>query len=115
MAMIYNSERIASVRAIYTASQTITYKEIGHFYFTKLLLPTLIHTSQSTADSKEKARVITTSSSTHMFHGPSINFETLRESPEREKLGSKWLYQQSKYVRMSSSEQLTISLTFVFL
>lgn len=49
-----------------------------------------------------------------MFHGPGINFETLRESSEREKLGSKWLYQQSKYVRMSFV-RLTISLTFVFL
>ena len=75
---------------------------LGHFFFTKLLLPILTKTAQTSNDSKEKVRVITTSSSTHMFHGPGINYETLRESPTRNSLGSKWLYQQSKYVRTAT-------------
>lgn len=70
----------------------------GHFFFTKLLLPTLLSTARSLEGSEEKVRIVTTSSSTHMFHGPGFRWETLRDSPERTKLGTRLLYTQSKYV-----------------
>lgn len=68
--------------------------DLGHFYFTRLLLPTLVETAKATPD--QKVRVVTTSSSTHMFHG--INWDTLRDGPARKKLGTSNLYSQSKFV-----------------
>jgi retinol dehydrogenase-12 len=64
----------------------------GHFYFTKLLLPTLIATAKSAPDGK--ARVITTSSSAHFFKG--LTFSTFKDSPARKKLSTTDLYGQSK-------------------
>lgn len=65
---------------------------LGHFYFTKLLLPTLIATAKSAPDGK--ARVITTSSSAHFFKG--LTFSTFKDSPARKKLSTTDLYGQSK-------------------
>ncbi|KAG2131788.1 hypothetical protein DEU56DRAFT_739839 [Suillus clintonianus] len=65
---------------------------LGHFYFTKLLLPTLIATAKSAPDGK--ARVITTSSSAHMLCG--LNFSAFKDSPARKKMSASALYGQSK-------------------
>lgn len=66
----------------------------GHFYFVKLLIPVLLETSKD----GPKARVITTSSSTHMFCD--IDFETLEDGPKRIAKGTNDLYSQSKYVSL---------------
>ncbi|KAG1743182.1 uncharacterized protein EDB91DRAFT_1236724 [Suillus paluster] len=65
---------------------------LGHFYFTKLLLPTLIATAKSAPDGK--ARVITTSSSAHVLSG--LTFSTFKDGPARKKLSTADLYGQSK-------------------
>lgn len=64
----------------------------GHFYFTKLLLPTLIATAKSAPDGK--ARVITTSSSAHILQG--LDFSAFKDSPARKKMSTTELYGQSK-------------------
>ncbi|KAI5116380.1 hypothetical protein M0805_003534 [Coniferiporia weirii] len=70
---------------------------LGHFYFTQLLLPTLIETAKSTLE--KQARVITTSSFGHYMHGPGFKWDTLKgDSPARTKYGTMGLYAQSKYV-----------------
>jgi len=66
---------------------------LGHFYFTKLLLPTLIETAKSSSDFKP--RVVTTSSSAHLFYG--IDWNTFRDGPKRKSLGTTMLYSQSKF------------------
>ncbi|KAF8975505.1 NAD-P-binding protein [Cyathus striatus] len=66
---------------------------LGHFYLTKLLLPTLVSTAKSSPDGH--ARVITISSGAHHLHG--INYKTLKDGPERSKETPDSLYAQSKY------------------
>ena len=84
--------------SIYRQSQLTLYNQ-GHFYLTKLLLPVLLRTARESPDGK--SRVITTSSSTHMFAGPGgIDWDTLRDGPKRRKMGVRTLYSQSKFVRM---------------
>ncbi|KAF9013216.1 NAD(P)-binding protein [Cyathus striatus] len=66
---------------------------LGHFYFTKLLLPTLLSTAKSSLDGK--VRVVTTSSSGHeLSYG--IDFNTLKDSAARRRKMGWDLYGQSK-------------------
>jgi NAD(P)-dependent dehydrogenase (short-subunit alcohol dehydrogenase family) len=66
----------------------------GHFYFTKLLLPTLLETAKTA----KVARVINTSSlASYGVNG--IDFNTVKDSPARKKAGTSKLYGQSKLVR----------------
>ena len=71
---------------------------VGHFYFTKLLLPLMIESAKSSPDGK--ARVVNTSSSNHL--NGKLDFELFRDCPRRRKLtgfsGSNELYAQSKLV-----------------
>ncbi|RXW24439.1 hypothetical protein EST38_g1427 [Candolleomyces aberdarensis] len=66
---------------------------LGHFYFTKLLLPALLKGAKSSPDGT--ARVVNTSSSASLF-ASKINFDTLKDSPARRKSGPNRLYMQSK-------------------
>ncbi|KAF8985126.1 NAD-binding protein [Cyathus striatus] len=66
---------------------------LGHFYFTKLLLPTLLATAKSCPD--RNVRVVTTSSSGHELSS-GINFDTLKDTPKRKKKNPMDLYSQSK-------------------
>jgi NAD(P)-dependent dehydrogenase (short-subunit alcohol dehydrogenase family) len=66
---------------------------LGHFYLTKLLLPTLISTANLTPDGS--ARVITISSGAHHLHG--VDYNTLKDGDARSKAGTQALYAQSKY------------------
>ena len=67
---------------------------LGHFYFTKLLLPLMIESAKSSPD--HKARVVNTSSSAHMF--TTLNFEAFKDGPQRKKMQKERLYCQSKFV-----------------
>ncbi|KIK99837.1 hypothetical protein PAXRUDRAFT_423419 [Paxillus rubicundulus Ve08.2h10] len=66
---------------------------LGHHYFTKLLLPTLISTAKTSSDGK--ARVVTVSSSAHMVG--SLEFGTFQDTPARKNITTYMLYAQSKY------------------
>lgn len=69
---------------------------LGHFYFTKLLIPTLISTAHTSPD--KHVRVVTSSSIVHYMG--SLNFNTFKEGPSRKRLGTAKLYNQSKFVRV---------------
>ena len=73
---------------------------LGHFYFTKLLLPTLLATAKVSPDGK--VRVVNTSSSAHMFYD-GIDFNTFKDGPARTKKGTQIMYCQSKLVRFPST------------
>ncbi|KAH8114422.1 NAD-binding protein [Phellopilus nigrolimitatus] len=76
---------------------------LGHFYFTKLLLPLLLETAKSAPDGK--ARVITVSSVTR--HGVSkIEYDTIKDGPKRQKMGYRILYYQSKFANAVFSREL---------
>ena len=77
----------------------LLYLRLGHFYFTKLLLPTLLATAKIAPDGK--VRIVNTSSLGHVFCS-GIDFNTLKESPARKKKGPQFLYGQSKLVRFLS-------------
>jgi NAD(P)-dependent dehydrogenase (short-subunit alcohol dehydrogenase family) len=68
---------------------------LGHFYFTKLLLPLLISTAKASPDSN--ARVVNTASVGHMFTCK-LDFETFKDGPKRRKMATESLYFQSKFV-----------------
>lgn len=71
---------------------------LGHFYLTKLLVPILQSTAAQTG---HPTRVIDVSSSGHLFnevkgkHGL-IDYDVLRDCPERNKKGTFQLYFMSK-------------------
>lgn len=76
---------------------------LGHFYFTKLLLPTLL----ATATEGKPARVINISSfALEMTPGNNIDFNTLKDSPARKKLSPLNLYSQSKFGNLVFSNEL---------
>ncbi|KAI5115554.1 hypothetical protein M0805_001883 [Coniferiporia weirii] len=78
---------------------------LGHFYFTQLLLPSLVETAKSAPE--KHVRVITTSSSGHHVHGPGIKWETLKgTSAARTKYGTIRLYGQSKYGNVVVAREL---------
>ncbi|KAJ7025335.1 hypothetical protein C8F04DRAFT_1269226 [Mycena alexandri] len=76
---------------------------LGHFYLTKLLLPTLLATAAATPG--HPARVVNTSSLvSESVH--SINFNTLKDSPARKRAGPNALYGQSKFGNAVFSNEL---------
>lgn len=68
---------------------------IGHFYFTTLILPAL--TEAAKTDPIFKARIVNTSSVSQAMGF--INFNALKDSPTRRRIGRIDLYAQSKFVR----------------
>ncbi|KAF7288551.1 NAD(P)-binding protein [Mycena chlorophos] len=76
---------------------------LGHFYFTKLLLPTLISTAA--ASPSKTARVINTGSFASYLR-TSVDFNTVKESPARKRLGVQKLYAQSKFGNAIFSTEL---------
>jgi hypothetical protein len=89
------------VRPAALACSLPAHAAVGHFYLTKLLLPTL----STTASPGKPARVINTSSIASEINGPDINYNTLKDSPARKKMGVNKLYAQSKFVRGCLSER----------
>ncbi|KAG8217211.1 hypothetical protein J3R82DRAFT_5295 [Butyriboletus roseoflavus] len=76
---------------------------LGHFYFTKLVLPILLSTAKSAPDGI--ARVVNTSSNTHWFGG--LDHETFKDGPARRKAGTWKLYAQSKTGNIVFAAELT--------
>ena len=76
---------------------------LGHFYFTKLLMPALIAGVASSPD--HHARVITTSSSGAYLN--TLHWDTFKDTPQRRKMAREALYYQSKFVRLLVRLKLT--------
>ncbi|KDR82946.1 hypothetical protein GALMADRAFT_238637 [Galerina marginata CBS 339.88] len=76
---------------------------LGHFYFTKLLIPNLLAGAKSSADGK--ARVVNTSSFASRI-ASTVDFNTVKDSPARKKLGTQMLYCQSKLGNVLFSNEL---------
>ena len=68
---------------------------IGHFLFTRELIPLLEAAAQTSPD--KTARIVNTSSAASLLY--TLNFETFKDSPSRKKLSNQTLYSQSKFVR----------------
>jgi len=66
---------------------------LGHFYFTKLLLPILISTAKSSPDGH--VRVVNSSSMGHIQGR--LDFNTFRDGPARKRTNTYALYYQSKF------------------
>ncbi|KAJ8472767.1 hypothetical protein ONZ45_g16538 [Pleurotus djamor] len=76
---------------------------LGHFYFTKLLLPILISTAKQTGI---PSRVMTTSS--EACQGAiSFEYETFKDGPLRLKKGNEFMYSQSKLANLVFAIELT--------
>ncbi|KZV84474.1 NAD(P)-binding protein [Exidia glandulosa HHB12029] len=76
---------------------------IGHFVFTKHLLPTILSTAESNPSSRP--RVITVSSMGHRIH-PSIEYDTLRDCDKRRTMNIWHLYGQSKFGNILVANEL---------
>ncbi|KAF8838824.1 NAD(P)-binding protein [Paxillus ammoniavirescens] len=75
---------------------------LGHFYFTKLLLPTLISTAKSSPEGT--VRVVNTASNGHLFGG--LEFDTFKDGPKRRAVNTYTLYGQSKTGNIVFSAEL---------
>ncbi|CCM06317.1 uncharacterized protein FIBRA_08569 [Fibroporia radiculosa] len=69
---------------------------IGHFYFTKLLIPALTAGAESSAD--HRARVLTVSSTASYQY--TLNWDSLKDDAVRRKVGTMMLYAQSKFANV---------------
>ncbi|KAL1750854.1 hypothetical protein FB107DRAFT_251852 [Schizophyllum commune] len=76
---------------------------LGHFYLTKLLLPTLLSTAKNSTDGT--VRVVNTASSGHTIVDK-IDFNTLKDGPARRKMSMTNLYGQSKLGNVLFSNEL---------
>ena len=70
---------------------------VGHFYFTKLVMPALLAAAATSSDGT--ARVVNTSSNAHWFSR--LNFNTFKDSPARRKMNTWVRYGQSKTVSLA--------------
>lgn len=68
---------------------------LGHFYFTKLLIPSLLAGVSTSKD--QTVRVVNTASLMHHFFSR-LDFHSFKDGPARRKLNSVNLYSQSKFV-----------------
>ncbi|KAK7462220.1 hypothetical protein VKT23_007825 [Stygiomarasmius scandens] len=82
---------------------------LGHFYLTKLLLPTPISTAESISD---KVRVVTLSSSVPYLAKYEFNMASLKDGPERRKMNPMTMYPQSKTVSISSTYPFPVRLIY---
>lgn len=75
---------------------------LGHFYFTKLLLPILTSTAKASPDNK--SRVVNISSLSHIFGG--LDFNTFVDGPARRRQSPEQQYGQSKLGNMVFTAEL---------
>ena len=78
---------------------------VGHYLFTKRLMPLLTAGVQSSPD--QRARIVHCSSSAQMFTNM-IDFDAMKDVSALKKLGSVQMYMQSKFVSGATSK-LTLS------
>ncbi|KAF5365243.1 hypothetical protein D9758_005483 [Tetrapyrgos nigripes] len=78
---------------------------LGHFYLTKLLLPTLLSTTEQTPNS-EKVRIVNLSSSAPYLMRYKFDFGSLIEGPARKRQSSGDLYMQSKFGNLVFAKEL---------
>ena len=83
---------------------------VGPFYFTKLLLPTLISTAKSSPDGH--TRILATASSAHLL--TTLNFNTFKDGPARKAAGPDTLYAQSKVVGLDTSVKLGWGTNYIY-
>ncbi|CAK5269920.1 unnamed protein product [Mycena citricolor] len=76
---------------------------LGHFYLTKLLLPTLISTA---AETGQPVRVVNTSSSASELAGGKLRYEAFTEGPARKRVAMSSMYAQSKFGNVLFSNEL---------
>ncbi|KAM6494384.1 hypothetical protein JOM56_010745 [Amanita muscaria] len=76
---------------------------LGHFYLTKLLLPTL---SSTVNHSGHKVRVVNVSSVGHLLVS-TLDFNTFRDTPARRKLSTTAGYGQSKFANIVLTAEST--------
>lgn len=69
---------------------------LGHAHFTLCLIPALLEGAKTSSDGR--SRVINLSSDA--AYGSGINWDTLKDGPERRKLSPLGLYFQSKFVKL---------------
>ncbi|KAL0564314.1 hypothetical protein V5O48_017732, partial [Marasmius crinis-equi] len=65
---------------------------IGHFYFTKLLLPELI--------TAKHARIVNVTSGGHLLFRTDLDYETFKDCPKRQKTDLLELYNQSEFANI---------------
>ncbi|OAX35984.1 NAD(P)-binding protein [Rhizopogon vinicolor AM-OR11-026] len=75
---------------------------LGHFYFTKLVMPALLTAVATSSDGT--ARVVNTASNTHWLSG--LDYNTFRDSPARRKMNTWKRYGQSKTGNIVFSAEL---------
>lgn len=97
--MTFNSAPMSSVRIILSSKKLEhdgALSSTGHYYFTVLLLPTLLETAKRSDPGT--VRVITTSSSmSYIYNKSDVVYATMRDFEARKKMGSGMLYAQSKF------------------
>ncbi|KAK0243938.1 hypothetical protein EDD85DRAFT_180695 [Armillaria nabsnona] len=83
---------------------TIGVNVVGHFYFTKLLLPALLAVSQNTPGTE--ARIVNTASFASEM-ADKLDYDTFKDGPIRRKLGSVSMYYQSKFANLLYSTEFS--------
>ncbi len=81
----------------------------GHWLFTKLLLPALFAATDASS-TREKARVVTVSSSAN-YLAKEIDFEAIKDGPKRRENDLWTLYSRSKLVGVHDVFSLILLLT----
>ncbi|TFK40855.1 NAD(P)-binding protein [Crucibulum laeve] len=76
---------------------------LGHFYFTKLLIPVLLSTAKS--NPRGAVRVVNTASIGHYLWGD-LDFNTFKDTPARRKMTPLALYAQSKFGNVVFSNEM---------
>jgi retinol dehydrogenase-12 len=84
-------------------------KCLGHWLFTKLLLPALLAATDA-SPTREKSRVVTVSSSAN-YLAKEIDFEAIVDGPKRRKNDAWTLYNRSKLVGVYDLVFLILLLT----
>lgn len=99
MDMTYSLVQMSLVRSEFPSIRRHLTCPLGHFFFTELLLPALLEGAKSSKDSK--ARVVNTSSVGAYLD--TIHWDTFKDGPERRKLGTEALYNQSKLASVTTN------------
>lgn len=84
---------------------TVGVNVLGHFYFTKLLLPALLAVAQN-SDGTIKARVVNTASVATELNSK-LDYEAFKDGPVRRKLGTEPMYYQSKFANLVFSTEFS--------